>query len=158
MGSGGNFEVIRSAEADAPAERVFPLIGRFKSWTEWSPWEGIDPELKREYSGPESGVGSKYHRVGNRKVGEGRMEITASEPSSRVELNLHFLKPIKAENVTIFELEPTAAGGTTVTWRMRGQQNGIMRVMGVFMKIDKMVGPDFEKGLKQLKSIAESPS
>lgn len=158
MGSGGNFEVVRSTQIDAPAERVFPLIDRFKSWTEWSPWEGMDPALKREYTGPESGVGSKYHWVGNRKVGEGRMEITASEPSTRVELNLHFLKPIKAENVTIFELEPTADGGTTVTWRMRGQQKGIKRVMGMIMKIDKMVGPDFEKGLKQLKATAESTS
>lgn len=158
MGSGGNFEVVRSTRIEAPAERVFPLIDRFKSWTEWSPWEGMDPDLVREYTGPESGVGSKYHWVGNRKVGEGRMEITASQPPARVELNLHFLKPFKAENVTIFELEPSAGGGTTVTWRMRGQQKGIMRVMGVFTNIDKMVGPDFEKGLKQLKTFAESPA
>ncbi|MGH2960020.1 MAG: SRPBCC family protein [Solirubrobacterales bacterium] len=158
MGSGGKFEVVRSTQIDAPAERVFPLINRFKSWTEWSPWEGIDPELNREYTGPETGVGSKYHWKGNRKVGEGRMEITGSEPSSRVELDLNFLKPIKANNVTIFELEESAEGATNVTWRMRGQQKGIMRLMGVFFKIDKMVGPDFEKGLKQLKSIAESQS
>ncbi|MBJ7355462.1 MAG: SRPBCC family protein [Thermoleophilaceae bacterium] len=156
MGSDGSFEVVRSAQIEAPAERVFPLINRFKSWTEWSPWEGMDPELERDYSGPETGVGSKYAWKGNRKVGEGKMEITAAEPSNRLELDLHFLKPFKAENVTIFELAPTADGGTTVTWRMRGRQQGLMRVMGIFFKIDKMVGPDFEKGLAKLKSVAES--
>lgn len=156
MGSDGKFEVVRSAEINAPAERVFGLIERFKSWTEWSPWEGIDPNLDRTYTGPETGVGSQYAWKGNRKVGEGRMEITAVEPASRVELDLHFLKPIKAENVTIFELEPSANGSTTVTWRMRGEQKGLMKLMGKIWKIDKMVGPDFEKGLEQLKSAAES--
>ncbi|MBJ7458820.1 MAG: SRPBCC family protein [Thermoleophilaceae bacterium] len=158
MGSDGSFEVVRSAQIDAPAERVFALIDRFKSWTEWSPWEGIDPDLERTYEGPETGVGSKYAWKGNRKVGEGKMEITASQPSSRVELDLHFLKPIKAENVTIFELEESPAGATMVTWRMLGRQKGMMRIMGMFFKIDKMVGPDFEKGLAQLKTAAESSS
>lgn len=158
MGSGAKFEVVRSAEIDASAERVFALIERFKSWTEWSPWEGIDPELNRTYEGPEAGVGSKYSWKGNRKVGEGKMEITATEPARRVELDLHFLKPIKAENVTIFELEPTSSGGTTVTWRMTGQQTGFMKLMGKIWKIDKMVGPDFEKGLEQLKAAAEAPA
>lgn len=156
MGSDGKFEVVRSAEIDAPADRVFALIERFKSWTEWSPWEGMDPNLERTYTGPETGVGSQYAWRGNRKVGEGRMEITAVEPASRVELDLHFLKPIKAENVTIFELEPSTNGSTTVTWRMRGEQKGLMKLMGKIWKIDKMVGPDFEKGLEQLKSAAES--
>lgn len=156
MGSDGKFEVVRSAEIDAPAERVFALIERFKSWTEWSPWEGMDPNLERTYTGPETGVGSQYAWKGNRKVGEGRMEITAVEPASRVELDLHFLKPIKAENVTIFELQPSSNGSTTVTWRMRGEQKGLMKLMGKIWKIDKMVGPDFEKGLDQLKSAAEA--
>ncbi len=158
MASDGSFEVVRSTEIDAPAESVYALIERFKSWTEWSPWEGMDPNLERTYSGPETGVGSKYAWKGNRKVGEGKMEITVAEPSSRVELDLHFLKPMKAENVTVFELEQTEGGGTTVTWRMLGQQKGLMKLIGKIWKIDKMVGPDFEKGLGQLKSAAESQS
>ncbi|MGB0873395.1 MAG: SRPBCC family protein [Solirubrobacterales bacterium] len=158
MASDGSFEVVRSTDVDAPAERVYALIARFKSWSEWSPWEGMDPNLERDYSGPEIGVGSKYAWKGNRKVGEGKMEITVAEPSSRVELDLHFLKPMKAKNVTIFELEQAAGGGTTVTWRMRGRQTGLMKLMGKIWTIDRMVGPDFEKGLAQLKAVAESPA
>jgi uncharacterized protein YndB with AHSA1/START domain len=155
---GSSFEVVRSTKIEAPAERVFPLIARFKSWTEWSPWEGMDPDLEREYSGPESGVGSYYAWKGNRKVGQGNMKITVAEPSSRVELDLHFLKPFDAQNLTIFEIDEAPGGGTTVTWRMQGTKKGLMRVIGVFMNMDKMVGKDFEKGLDQLKTIAESPA
>jgi uncharacterized protein YndB with AHSA1/START domain len=158
MGSDGSFEVVRSTQIEAPAERVFPLIDRFRSWTDWSPWEGMDPNLEREYTGPDSGVGAKYAWKGNRKVGEGKMEITASEPSNRIELDLHFLKPFNNQNVTVFLLEANPEGGTTVTWRMTGKQKGFMKLMGKFFKIDKMVGPDFEKGLAKLKSIAEPPA
>jgi uncharacterized protein YndB with AHSA1/START domain len=158
MGSDGSFEVVRSTQIDAPAERVFPLIASFKSWTEWSPWEGMDPNLEREYSGPESGVGSKYAWKGNRKVGQGEMKITVAEPPSRVELDLHFLKPFDTQNLTIFEIEASPEGGTAVTWRMQGKQKGLMKLMGKFMSMDKVVGRDFEKGLAQLKATAETPA
>ena len=43
-----------------------------------------------------------------------------------------------------------------VTWSMTGPKTRMTRVMGVFMSMDKMVGPDFEKGLAQLRIVAES--
>jgi hypothetical protein len=154
--SDGSFEVVRSTHIDAAPEIIFPLIASFKSWTDWSPWEGMDPNLERDYSGPDSGVGAKYAWKGNRKVGQGKMEITKAEASSRVELDLHFLKPFDAQNLTIFEIDGSAETGTAVTWRMQGKKKGLMKVMGIFMNMDKVVGRDFEKGLAQLKSIAES--
>jgi uncharacterized protein YndB with AHSA1/START domain len=156
--SDGSFEVVRSTEIEAPAERIFPLIAGFKEWQQWSPWEGLDPNLEREYTGPESGVGAHYAWKGSRKVGQGEMEITVAEPASRVELNLHFIKPFNQTNLTIFELAPGGAGKTNVTWTMRGKQEGFMKFMGIFLKTEKLVGPDFEKGLAKLKSVAESSS
>ncbi len=146
------FEMSRSTHVDAPPERVLPLLEDFHEWQRWSPWDGLDPNLQRTYTGPEKGVGSHYHWSGNKKAGEGTMEITKAGPGG-VEVDLRFLKPFKATNVTSFDLTP-AAGGTDVTWNMTGERNAAMSLMGKLF-FDKAIGRDFEKGLASLKAAAE---
>jgi Polyketide cyclase / dehydrase and lipid transport len=148
------FRVQRATSIQAPPERIFPLIADFHRWTSWSPWENKDPALKRTYSGAASGKGAVYAWEGNRNVGSGRMEITEDSPSSKVTIQLDFIKPFEAHNIAEFTLQP--AGGTTnVTWSMHGPSPFITKVMGVFMNMDKMIGKDFEAGLANLKSVAE---
>ncbi len=146
------FEMSRATHVDAPPERVLPLLEDFREWQQWSPWEGLDPNLQRTFTGPEKGVGSHYHWSGNKKAGEGTMEITQAGPGG-VEVDLRFLKPFKATNVTEFKLTP-AAGGTDITWVMTGERNVIMSVMGT-LYFDKAIGKDFDKGLASLKAAAE---
>lgn len=43
-----------------------------------------------------------------------------------------------------------------VTWSMSGRKNSASKGFGLFMNLDKMVGGDFEKGLAQLKGVAEA--
>ena len=148
------FLVERSTVIDASPDVVQPLLDDFRKWQAWSPWEDVDPDLKRTYSGPDSGVGASYAWEGNRKAGSGQMVITESVHGSKVVLDLTFLKPFKAENVTTFLLEPNGAG-TTVRWQMTGRNNLFFRIVGVVFPMDKMVGKDFEKGLAQLKAAAE---
>ncbi|NNL12281.1 MAG: hypothetical protein HKO82_01170, partial [Acidimicrobiia bacterium] len=81
--------------------------------------------------------------------------ITDIAEPSRVAIDLHFLKPFKAQNETVFDLAP-AGEGTQVTWTMTGTHTILSRIMGIFMSMDKMIGKDFEKGLAQLKSDVES--
>ena len=152
MGS-SEFEVTRDTTVDAPPQKVYELLADFRQWRQWSPWEDIDPQLWRSYSGAASGVGAEYEWAGNRKAGAGRMEIIEAEPPSRVVIALQFLKPFKSKSTTTFRVDP-AAGGTHVTWRMVGPKTFMTRFMGVFMSMDKMVGPDFEKGLAQLADAA----
>lgn len=148
------FSLQRSATINASPEKIFPHLNDFKNWGAWSPWDKMDPDLKRTFSGSASGEGAKYSWVGNNKVGEGSMEITKSVPNANVELNLNFLKPFKANNVTEFKI--TQKGNTSnVNWEMRGPLNLFMKIMHMFMNMDKMVGKDFEKGLTNLKSIVE---
>ncbi len=148
------FSLIRSMDIKASPETIFAHLNDFKNWGAWSPWDKMDPDLKRNFSGSESGKGAHYSWIGNKKVGEGNMEITRSIPSSNVELNLNFLKPFKASNVTEFKI--TRNGDmTNVSWEMRGPLNLMMKVMHMFMNMDGMVGKDFEKGLTNLKSIVE---
>jgi uncharacterized protein YndB with AHSA1/START domain len=45
---------------------------------------------------------------------------------------------------------------TAVTWSMSGTQNFMAKAFCMFMSMDKMVGGEFEKGLAQMKSVAES--
>ena len=148
------FSVVREADIKATPAKVFAQINDFHNWSAWSPWEKMDPDLKRTFTGAASGVGSKYAWIGNKKVGEGNMEITHSEASKRMQLDLHFIKPFQADNVTEFTLVP-ATGGTHVKWEMRGNKPFMMRVMSIFMDMDKIVGKDFEAGLSNLKSIVE---
>lgn len=148
------FTVQRSASIKAPPEKVFPLISDFRSWGAWSPWEKMDPELKRTYSGSANGKGAVYAWEGNSKVGQGRMEITDASPSSKVALKLDFVRPFEAHNMVEFTLEPRGES-THVTWTMQGRQPYIAKVIGVVFSMDKMVGKDFETGLANLKAAAE---
>ena len=148
-----SFTIFRSIQIAAPAATVHALISDYRCWVDWSPWEGIDPNLQRTYTGPEAGVGAKYAWVGNKKVGSGNMETTADAPD-RIDIRLEFTAPWKAVNHTTFELIENA-GTTTVTWTMTGQHEGLRGLLMRLMPVEKFVGRDFEKGLAQLKARAE---
>jgi hypothetical protein len=143
------YEVRRSAVIPAPAEDVFPLVNSFHEWTAWSPWETVDPGMSRRYFGSESGVGAGYEWSGNRKAGSGTMEIVESVPSREIKVRLQFTKPFKALNPTSFTFTP-AQGGTEVSWVMTGENKGAAKLFALFMNMDKLVGSDFERGLKSL--------
>lgn len=148
------FEVVRSRSIEAPPTRIHGLIADLRAWRSWSPWEDHDPELRRSYSGAESGVGARYAWEGNRRAGKGSMEIVADEPE-RVALRLTFEKPWKATNDVDFTLRPAGDGATDVSWRMRGENRGVAAVFARAMSMDRLVGRDFEKGLERLKAAAE---
>jgi Polyketide cyclase / dehydrase and lipid transport len=153
---GRPFTITRSTSIAASPGAIHALVDDFHEWAKWSPWEDLDPALQRSYSGPDSGVGAHYAWKGNRKAGEGWMEITDSSPD-RVEIELAFMKPMRNTQQVEFVLTPTS-GGTDVTWRMAGQHEGLM--MNLFSKVfpmEKMIGTDFEKGLARLKAAAEAP-
>jgi uncharacterized protein YndB with AHSA1/START domain len=149
------YVVQRSAAIAAPASVIYPHLDDFHAWPAWSPWEKLDPEMRRTFSGAERGTGAVYAWEGNKKVGQGKMEILAAEPPSRLRIQLSFLKPFESHSVTEFTLAPSG-GGTQLTWAMQGNHNLMTKVMCLFKDMDGMVGPDFERGLASLKTIAEA--
>jgi uncharacterized protein YndB with AHSA1/START domain len=155
MADKGEFEVKREATIPADRSAVYALLVDFHRWREWSPWEDLDPDLDRTYSGPDAGTGAVYEWSGNRKAGAGRMEITDAVEPSMVQIALQFLKPFKSNNTTTFELVERN-GATNVSWRMVGPKTFMTRVMGIFTSMDKVVGKDFEKGLDRLRTAAVS--
>jgi uncharacterized protein YndB with AHSA1/START domain len=148
------FRVQRATSIKAPPEKVFALINDFHKWAGWSPWEKLDPEMKRTHSGVAEGKGAVYAWEGNSKVGAGRMEIKESSPSSKIVIKLDFIKPFEGHNTAEYTLE-TKGDSTDVTWAMYGPAPFISKVMQVFVSMDSMIGKDFETGLANMKSIAE---
>ncbi len=145
----------RATTIAAPADVVFAQVNDFHNWPVWSPWEKLDPAMKRTHEGAASGVGAVYSWSGNDKAGEGRMTLTESHPSELVGIKLDFIRPFAATNTVNFTFKQTGAQ-TAVTWTMEGDKNFGAKAFGLFVNIDKMVGDDFERGLAQLKSLAES--
>ncbi|MBK6750261.1 MAG: SRPBCC family protein [Pyrinomonadaceae bacterium] len=151
-----DFKIERSATINAAPGRVFEQVNDFRKWEDWSPWAKLDPEMKPTYAGPASGVGSSYSWVGNDDVGEGKMTITQSHPNEHIAIELEFIKPFAAKNLTEFVLKPEGSA-TNVTWTMTGKNNYVMKAFSLVMNMDKLVGADFEKGLAQMKIVVEGP-
>ncbi len=150
-----HYRVERSATIAAPATTVFAQVNDFHKWQGWSPWAKIDPAMKETFSGAPSGSGAIYSWAGNKDVGEGRMTIVDSRASDLVKIKLEFLKPFAATDETTFTFTPQG-NQTTVNWSMSGEKNFLMKAFTVFGSMDKMIGPDFEKGLAQMKAVAEA--
>ena len=151
------FRVERSAVIAAPADAIFRYVNDFHLWNRWSPFEKLDPNLNRTFSGTDAGVGARYDWAGNSKAGAGSMVITESIPAKRIALDLHFLKPFEANNLTEFTFVP-APDGVKMTWAMSGNSTTASKVMSLVMSMDKMVGPMFAEGLANLKTVAETES
>lgn len=151
----GALRVERSAKIAAPPAAVYAQVADFHAWAAWSPWEKLDPAMKKTFSGPETGPGASYAWAGNDKVGEGRMTVLSATPGQELTLKLEFFKPFAATDTASFKFAPDGRG-TQVVWAMAGENNFAAKAMGIFMDMDKMIGGDFEKGLAQLKTVAEA--
>jgi hypothetical protein len=150
------FHVERSLLITASPESVFAQVNDFRSWAAWSPWEKLDPKMKKTFSGPSAGAGAIYAwNSDNGKVGQGRMTIERSDLPSSVIVKLEFIKPFTATNTVTFTMIPVAAQ-TRTTWAMDGHNGFLGKLFHLVMNMDKMVGGDFERGLAALKSVAEA--
>jgi uncharacterized protein YndB with AHSA1/START domain len=148
------FRVQRSASIKAPPEKIYPLISDLKRWSAWSPWEKLDPAMKRTHSGAASGKGAVYAWQGNREIGAGRMEIIEAAAPAKVAIRLDFLEPFEAQNFAEFTLR-SQGEATNVTWAMYGPSPYVSKLMSVFFDMDAMIGAKFEAGLADLKAAAE---
>lgn len=147
------YHVERSLTMAAPAERVYALIAEPAQWKRWTVWNRRDPAMTIRYFGPASGSGAGWEWT-SASQGDGRMTFTQVQAPQRVAYDLYFPD---WDDTTQGELRLQPEGsGTRVTWLMDGRMgaNPLMRWMGLVM--DRMVGPDFEGGLQQLKQLAEA--
>jgi uncharacterized protein YndB with AHSA1/START domain len=148
------FKAVRSTTVAAPADKVYALVADPREWKRWSVWNQRDPAMAIVYSGPPSGTGAAWEWK-SKTEGDGKMSFTAAEPGKRLAYDLYFPD---FGTTSSGALELAADGpGTKVTWIMNGNMgsNPLMRWFALFG--DRMVGPDFEAGLANLKALAEKP-
>jgi carbon monoxide dehydrogenase subunit G len=149
------FRVERSIRVSAPPEKIFHYVNDFHQWGVWSPYEKLDPSMKRTYGGAAAGKGAVYEWDGNSKAGQGRMQIIDSSEPARIVIELEFIKPITGHNRATFDFQP-AGSGTRVTWSMDGPSPYIAKLMGLFFNMDRLIGADFETGLANLAAVSET--
>jgi uncharacterized protein YndB with AHSA1/START domain len=148
------FEVQRSVDINAAPEKVYDLVVDTRQWKNWTVWNRRDPNMRIVYSGPPFGMGAKWAWE-SKTEGRGAMEFTRVEPNRRVEYRLHFPE-FNMTSTGALILEP-AGKGTRITWTNVGDtgSNPLKHYLSAMM--DRMVGPDFEQGLANLKALAEKP-
>lgn len=146
--------VERSTTTTASPETVYSLVDGFKRFNEWSPWASLDPATKYTYSGPETGVGARMAWTSaNPDVGNGSQEVISVEPGRSVTNRLDFGMDTPTTSTILLVPEGT---GTRVTWTLDTDFSGSLVGRYFGLLLDRMVGPDYEKGLAQLKAVAES--
>lgn len=149
------FRVERSQTINAEAVNIFPLVNDFHQWAKWSPFEHLDPKMKKTFSGSAQGFGAIYEWEGNFRAGQGRAEIVASTEPTAIELNLIFIKPFKGQNHCKFSFENQ--GRTTVlSWSMTGKNTFISKIMSTFFDQDIMLGSMFESGLRNINDYSKT--
>jgi len=152
------YHVERKLEVAAPTDLVFGVLNDLHQFAGvlvlfGSPLEKLDPSMQKIFEGPTAGVGQSYAWSG-KKVGKAKMTIEESIPGQKVGMKLEFVAPMKSTATYALTLAGTSS--TFVTWSMHGNHNFIGKAFGMFMNMDNMLGTDIEKGLAQLKTVAEA--
>lgn len=146
--------VERKMVMNAPVENVFSQVNVLKNWPAWSPWAKKDPNMKVEYFGPESGVGGGYKwESKNDNVGTGSLKIAEMVPNEKIVTELNFMEQGSSFGGFLFAAKEN--NSTEITWYMDMDMgmNPVARYFGLMM--DKMLGADFEEGLKYMKEVSE---
>ncbi len=151
----GEFRIVRSATIDAAPSDVFAQVNDFHGWDAWSPWAKLDPAAKNTFEGPSAGKGAIFKWSGNDQVGEGQMTLLESRPNELIRIKLDFIRPFPSTCDVEFTFKP-AGQQTGVTWTMAGAKDYMSKAFCMFMNMDKMIGGDFERGLAQMKAVAEA--
>ena len=149
-----DYRITRSTVIAAPAAAVFAQVNDLQRWENWSPWAKLDPNAKVTFSGPQAGQGASFRWDGNDKVGAGTMTIMESKPNTRVATHTDFVKPFAGTSNSDFVFSQMG-DQTNVIWTMSGTHNFIGKAMCLVMNMEQMLGPDFERGLAQLKQVTE---
>jgi hypothetical protein len=152
----GRYQVERSVAIAAKPEAIYPLVGDLRAWPKWGVWFARDPAMQITYSASTTGIDA-WSDWKSKSQGNGRMTVTAERRPALFQYRLEF-PDMGMVSAGTMALDPSAGGSTRVTARMEGDlgHNPLNRWFGLFM--DRMVGPDFEVGLANLKRLCEAPA
>ena len=142
--------VERSQQINRPVEEVFIQVAELRNWEGWMPWIESDTTIVTTWSDKTMGVGGYYTWTSG--MGGGRLEVLEFEENKRMLTEVGVGDYGVGYGHWNFE---SNSDGVNVFWGMSMDfgNNLFMRWMGLCM--ESMVGSEFEKGLKNLKSVCE---
>jgi len=145
--------IERSININAAPTTIYDELISFENFSERSAWYDKDPNAEYTISGPSKGVGAKMSWKSEKPdVGSGSMTIEEVEKDKMVLYRMNFGFP--GEQFARFILTPEG-NSTKVTWTYEEEPESFVKAMYVFMDMESMLGPDYEKGLKKLKDYIE---
>ncbi|MCB0474751.1 MAG: SRPBCC family protein [Flavobacteriaceae bacterium] len=149
------YDVKRSIKIKAPVSVVYKQVNDFKNWPSWSPWLQQDPETALSYGDRTSGDGATYSWKSG-IIGEGKMETITAIPDDSISQKMELMKPWNSKSDVYWVFRPVN-DSTEVTWGMKGSMGFLDRAfIALRGGMDKMVGPDYEKGLVKLDSVVQA--
>lgn len=146
----------RAIDIDTHAAAVYEVLIDARQTNEWSPWAEIDPEgTKYTFEGPHAGEGAIMKwESDNSDVGSGSQEWVKCIHNKSVRTELYF-GGSEYPSYATFTLDEFD-GYTEVTWDFEGDfgPNPFAHYFTLF--IESMLGPQYEKGLENLKRYVEA--
>jgi hypothetical protein len=152
----GNYSVEREVTINKPKQEVFDYVKYLKNQNQFSVWAKIDPDMKTEFRGEDGTVGfvSAWDSE-NKKAGKGEQKIIGIKPGEHIDYEIHFIKPFESTDYAFIEFKSISDSATNVKWAFNGEMKFPMKLMLLFMNMEKMLAPDLQNGLNNLKAILE---
>lgn len=152
----GNYSIEREVTINKPKQDVFDFVKYLKNQNQFSVWAKIDPAMKTEFRGEDATVGfvSAWDSE-NKKAGKGEQKIIGIKPGERIDYEIHFIKPFESTDFAFMEFKAISDSATNVKWAFKGEMKFPMKLMLLFMNMEKMLAPDLQNGLNNLKGILE---
>lgn len=152
-----SYDVNRTAIIDAPIQVVFDNVNDYKNWPSWSPWLGKDTLAGITYSDITFGKDASYSwKSDHKEVGEGSMTTIDSKSFESIDQHIKFIAPWESESDVYWTFK-SVSEGTEVTWGMKGEMGfGEKAYMAINGGMDKIIGPDYEKGLSNLEDVIKA--
>ena len=149
-------KVERSIIINTPAASIYSQLIKLDNFHKFSVWSQQDSSAIYTLSGTDGTVGASTSWKGSPDIsGDGKIEITALDLNKKVVHKLHFTKPKKGKAESVFLLNETNKGTTTVTWMFNMATPRPSNIFNLLYSLDKQMGQDFEDGLKALKKMIE---
>lgn len=141
----------RSTTIDAPKDYVFTHVNTFEQMNKWSPWTDKDPNMTSSIEGEDGVVGTVYKWSGNDDVGVGSQTITELGDGM---IKTHMVFEGMGEADATIELKEEE-GKTIATWHYDQDVTFPATIFMMFVDMEEMLGPDYQKGMDQLKAMVE---
>jgi len=146
--------IERSLTMEAPARVIFTQVNDFHCWDKWSVWNQKDPTMQLNYLNSGIGTNAGYSWESNDpQLGSGGIMITSSVPYDSITMSMDFKEKGKATGHFRFKENE---GQTKVIWDFDTDlgMGPVNRWIGLMF--NGMIGPDFRKGLENLKVVSET--